>query len=101
VKSFGDMVKQAQKMQRKMSELQSSLDEERFTSSAGGGVVTAVVDGRQRLKEIKIDPAALRDGDASLLEDLVITAVAEAQRASETQMNERMGSITGGFNLPF
>jgi DNA-binding YbaB/EbfC family protein len=84
-----------------MPELQSSLDGERFTSSAGGGVVTAVVDGRQRLKEIKIDPAALRDGDASLLEDLVITAVAEAQRASETQMNERMGSITGGFNLPF
>jgi DNA-binding protein YbaB len=43
----------------------------------------------------------MKDGDASLLEDLIITAVGEAQRASETEMNEKMGKITGGFNLPF
>jgi DNA-binding YbaB/EbfC family protein len=101
VKSFGDMVKQAQKMQRKMDELQAELDEARFESSAGGGVVTAVVDGKQRLKELKISPDALEGGDVTLLEDLVITAVGEAQRASEAEMNERMGSITGGMKLPF
>lgn len=101
MKSFADMVKQAQKMQKKMSELQEQLGEVRFESSAGGGMVTAVVDGRQMLKELKISPDAMKDGDTSLLEDLIITAVGEAQRASEAEMNEKMGKVTGGFNLPF
>jgi DNA-binding YbaB/EbfC family protein len=101
MKSFADMVKQAQKVQKKMTELQEQLGEARFEASAGGGMVTAVVDGRQMLKELKIGPDALKDGDASLLEDLIITAVGEAQRASETEMNEKMGKLTGGFNLPF
>lgn len=101
MKSFGDMMKQAQKMQRKMNELQEQLGEARFEASAGGGQVKAVVDGRQMLKELKIDPEALKDGDAELLEDLVITAIGEAQRASETSMNEQMGKLTGGLPLPF
>ena len=101
MKSFADMVKQAQKMQRKMAELQSELAAARFEASAGGGLVTATVDGRQILKELKIGPDALKDGDASMLEDLVITAVGEAQRASAAEMDEKMGKVTGGFNLPF
>lgn len=101
MKSFADMVKQAQKVQKKMAELQDALAEARFEASAGGGMVTAVVDGKQMLKELKIGPDALKDGDASLLEDLIITAVGEAQRASEAEMNEKMGKLTGGFNLPF
>lgn len=101
MKSFGDMVKQAQKMQKKMSDLQDKLAEERFEASAGGGLVTAIVDGKQRLKELKIGPDALKDGDVSLLEDLIVTAIGEAQRTSEEKMNETIGQITGGFNLPF
>jgi hypothetical protein len=101
MKSFADMVKQAQKMQKKVAELQEQFGEARFESSAGGGMITAVVDGRQMLKELKISPDALKDGDVSLLEDLVITAVGEAQRASEAEMNEKMGKVTGGLNLPF
>jgi DNA-binding YbaB/EbfC family protein len=95
------MVKQAQKMQKKMSDLQDKLAEERFEASAGGGLVTAIVDGKQRLKELKIAPDALKDGDVSLLEDLIVTAIGEAQRTSEEKMNETIGQITGGFNLPF
>ena len=101
MKSFADMVKQAQKMQRKMAELQEELAEARFEASAGGGLVTAVVDGKQILKELKIGPEALKDGDVSMLEDLVITAVGEAQRASSADMDEKMGKVTGGLNLPF
>jgi DNA-binding YbaB/EbfC family protein len=101
MKSFADMVKQAQKIQKKMAEVQEQLGEARFEASAGGGMVNAVVDGRQMLKELKISPEALKDGDASLIEDLIITAVGEAQRASETEMNEKMGKVTGGFNMPF
>ena len=101
MKSFGDMVKQAQKVQKQMAELQEKLKEERFEATAGGGLVKAVVDGKQMLKELKISPEALKDQDLELLEDLILTAVGEAQRASEEHMNESLGKLTGGFKLPF
>ena len=101
MKSFGDMMKQAQKLQKQMAEMQEKLAEARFEASAGGGAVRAVVDGRQMLREIKIDPAALKDADAALIEDLVMAAVSEAQSASDKQMQTTIGKITGGFPLPF
>ncbi len=101
MKSFGDMVKQAQKMQKQMAEMQAQLAEERFEATAGGGVVRAVVDGKQKLHELKLDPEVLKDGDVTLVEDLVLAAVGEAQGASEKHMNETLGKITGGFSLPF
>lgn len=100
MKSFGDMVKQAQKVQQKMTELQAKLADERFEASAGGGMVTAVVDGKQRLKELKIKPEALAEKDVTLLEDLILTAVGEAQKASEEKMNDSIAALTGGFKLP-
>ena len=101
MKSFGDMVKQAQKMQKKMAEMQEQLAEERFEASAGGGAVRVVVDGKQMLKEIKISPDALKDNDVTLLEDLILTAMGQAQKASEEKMNATIGQITGGLKLPF
>lgn len=101
MKSFGDLVKQAQKMQKQMAELEAKLVDERFESSAGGGMVRAVVDGRQMLRELTLSPEALKEGDPTLLEDLILTAVGEAQRTSQTRMQETMGKLTGGMNLPF
>ena len=101
MKSFGDMVKQAQKVQRQMAELQEKLAEDRYEASAGGGLVRAVVDGKQMLRELKLSPELLKDNDVTLIEDLVITAMGEAQRASEAQMQEKLGKLTGGFQLPF
>jgi nucleoid-associated protein EbfC len=101
MKSFGDMVKQAQKVQKQMAELQEKLADERFEATAGGGMVKAVVDGKQMLKEVKINPEALKEADVTLLEDLIITAVSEAQKSSETNMQETMGKLTGGMKLPF
>ena len=101
MKSFGDLMKQAAKMQKQMAEAQERLAEERYQASAGGGMVTAVVDGKQMLKEIKISPEALKDGDPSVLEDLVIAAVGEAQRTSEAEMKAALEKVTGGLNLPF
>jgi hypothetical protein len=101
MKSFGDMVKQAQKLQKQMAEVQAKLAEERYEATAGGGMVKAVVDGKQMLRKLEIKPEALREGDATLIEDLVVAAVSEAQNASEKQMNETLGKLTGGFQLPF
>ena len=101
MKSFGDMMKQAQKVQKQMGELQDKLAEDRYEGSAGGGVVKVVVDGKQMLKELKISPEAMKDGDVTLIEDLVITAVGEAQRTSSEKMAEAYAKLTGGFKLPF
>ena len=101
MKSFGDMVKQAQKLQKQMAEAQEALAAERFEASAGGGLVQVVVDGRKMVKEIKISPEALKESDVTLLEDLIVTAVGEAQRASESKMQETMAKLTGGLGLPF
>jgi len=101
MKSFGDMVKQAQKIQKQMAEVQERLAEDRYEASAGGGLVKVVVDGKQMLKEIAIGPEALKEGDVTLLEDLIITAMGEAQRTSEEQMHEKLGKLTGGLGLPF
>ena len=101
MKSFGDMVKQAQKVQKQMAALQDQLAEARFEASAGGGMVKAVVDGRQMLRGITLSPAVLQETDVTLLEDLILTAVGEAQRASEARMKETLGKLTGGMNLPF
>ena len=101
MKSFGDMVKQAQKVQKKMADLQDKLREERYEASAGGGMVKAVVDGKQTLKELKISPEALAEKDVTLLEDLILTAIGEAQKQSEEKMNATISALTGGFQLPF
>ena len=101
MKSFGDMMKQAQKVQKQMTELQAKLVDERYEATAGGGMVKVIVDGKQMLREIKISPEALKETDVTLLEDLIITAVGEAQRTSSAKMAEQYARLTGGFNLPF
>ncbi len=101
MKSFGDLVKQAQKVQKQMAEMEAKLAEERFESSAGGGMVRAVVDGRQMLKSLTLSPEALQEKDPTLLEDLILTAIGEAQRTSQARAQETMGKLTGGLNLPF
>jgi len=101
LKSFGDMMKQAQKMQKQMGELQEKLAGERYEATSGGGLVKAVVDGKQMLKELKLSPKMLEEKDVTLVEDLLVTAIGEAQRASQEKMTEAYSKVTGGFNLPF
>jgi DNA-binding YbaB/EbfC family protein len=88
-------------MKRDMDELQERLAEERFEASAGGGMVRVVVDGKQMLKEIKLDPGLLAEKDVTLIEDLVLTAVGEAQSRSEAKMHAALKKLAGGMPLPF
>ena len=100
MKSFGDMVKQAQKIQKRMNEVQEQLAQQRYEASAGGGMVKAVVDGKQMLKELKLDPGLLAEKDVTLIEDLVLTAVGEAQKTAKDAYQQSLGKITGGMNMP-
>lgn len=95
-----DMIKQAQKMQADMEKTQAELLEKEYTATAGGGVISATVDGRHTLKTLTIDPEAVDPDDVEMLQDMVIAAVNEAVRSAIEDMSTNMSKITGGMNLP-
>ena len=96
-----NMIKQAQKMQQEMLRLQQELETQEFQGSAGGGAVTAAVNGKHELKSVSIDPAAVDPDDVELLQDMIVAAVNQAMQAAETQASSSMQKLTGGLNLPF
>ena len=95
-----NILRQAQQMQQKLAKLQDELEQETIEASAGGGVVIAVVSGKQNLQSIKIDPVVVDPNDIDMLQDLVLSAVNEAINKSQKLATDRMGSITGNMNLP-
>lgn len=99
-KGLGNIMKQAQLMQQKMARMQQELEGRQVEASAGGGMVTAVVNGKQQLVSLKIEPAAVDPEDVEMLQDLVTAAVNEAIKKSQEMMQEEMGKITGGLNIP-
>ena len=98
--SFGNLQKMAMQMQRDMARVEEELLEARLEGSAGGGVVRAVVSGKQELMELHIDPDAVDPADVEMLQDLVVAAVNDAVRASRDLEKSKMAAITGGLRLP-
>ena len=94
------MIKQAQKMQQEMLRMQEEMENKTFTASAGGGVVTATVNGKHELQALEIDPDAVDPDDVEMLQDMVIAAVNEAMRAADADSANSMSRLTGGLNLP-
>jgi DNA-binding YbaB/EbfC family protein len=99
-KGLGNIMKQAQLMQQKMARMQQELESREVEATSGGGMVTAVVNGKQQLLSLKIEQAAVDPEDVEMLQDLVIAAVNEAIKKSQEMMQEEMGKITGGMNIP-
>ncbi len=97
---IGNIMKQAQQMQRRMAEMQEELENKQVEASAGGGMVTAVVNGKQQLLELKIEPTAVDPEDVEMLQDLVTAAVNEASKQSQQMAQDEMSKITGGMNIP-
>ncbi len=98
--NMGDMLKQAQKMQRQMAKVQEELKERVVEETAGGGMVQALVNGHQELVSLKINPDVVDPNDVEMLEDLILSAIHSATKKSREMANEAMGKITGGLNLP-
>lgn len=94
-----NMIKQAQKMQQDMMKMQTELEEKEYEASAGGGVVTAKVNGKKELISITIDPEAVDHEDVEMLQDMIVAAVNEAIRKADSSMAESMSKLTGGLNL--
>ena len=99
-KGLGNVMKQAQQMQQKMTRLQQELEGREVEATAGGGMITAVVNGKQKLVSLKIEKDVVDPEDVDMLQDLVVAAVNEAIKKSQDMMQEEMGKITGGMNIP-
>ena len=98
--NINQLMKQAGQMQNKMKALQKELDVKEFEVSSGGGMVTALVNGKQELLDIKIKRECVDPNDVGMLEDLVKTAVAGALKESSETVSNAMSKLTGGMNLP-
>jgi len=97
---MGNIMKQAQMMQKRMAQVQQELEERRIEVSAGGGMVTAVVSGKQQLLSLTIDPKAVDPDDVEMLQDLVVAAISEALKQSQQLAQDEMSKVTGGMNIP-
>jgi len=100
VKGFGNMMKEAQKLQAQMEKMQEEIAKKTVDATAGGGMVTVQANGKQELLSIKIDPEVINKDDAQMLEDLVLAACNEALRKSRELVQQEMGKITGGLKIP-
>lgn len=99
--NLSQLMQLSQQVQTKMTQLQRDLDTSSQSATAGGGMVTATVDGRGTVREIKIDPVCVDPEDVEMLEDLVLAAVSEAQSKARAAYETRMQSVTGGLaNIP-
>lgn len=100
MKGIGNILKQAQEMHSRISQLQEEMAARRVESSSGGGMVSVEMNGKQELLSIWIDPEVVNKDDVEMLQDLIRAAVNEAIRKSQEMMTEEMKKITGGLNLP-
>lgn len=100
MKGMNEMIRQAQVMQRKMSEKQEELKAKTVEASSGGGMVTVIVTGGQEVVGVNIEESVMEAGDVEMLQDLVMTAANEALKKSKEMMEKELSSITGGLNIP-
>lgn len=98
--NMGQLLKQAQKFQAKMAELQEELNQRTVEASAGGGMVTAVANGKQEVLSITIDREVVDPDDVEMLQDLILAAVNDALNRAKDMTNEEMGKLTKGMNIP-
>ena len=97
---MGKLMKQAQQMQSKMMRVQEELEAKTVEATSGGGMVTAVVNGKHELISLKIEKDVVDPADIEMLQDLVVAAVNEGVRKAQEMAQEEMSKITGGLNIP-
>ena len=91
------MMKQAQKMQQEMLRMQEEMENKTYTAKAGGGMVSATVNGKHEVLGLEINPEAVDPDDVEMLQDMVIAAVNEAFRTADADAQNNMAKLTGGF----
>lgn len=97
---MGDLMRQAQKMQQRLAEVQQGLKDRIVEGTAGGNMVRVLVNGQQEIVAVKIDPSVVDPTDVAMLEDLVLAAARQGLKKSRELANEEMGKVTGGALPP-
>lgn len=100
MQNFGNIMKQAKKMQERMAQLQDELASKKVDATAGGGMVSVTVNGKFELLSIKIEKEVVNPDDVDMLQDLVVAAVNEGIRKAQEMAASEMGKITGGLQIP-
>jgi DNA-binding YbaB/EbfC family protein len=100
MKSFSNMMKQAQELQGRMADLQAEMERAQVEGRSGGGLVVVTLNGKGEMTGIKIDPSLLKPGEAEIAEDLIVAAHTDAKAKVEQLLQEKMQSLTGGLPLP-
>lgn len=98
--NMNQVIKQAQKMQDQITELQSDIEEREFTASSGGGAVEVTLSGKKEIKSLTLKPEVVDPEDIEMLQDLIISAINEAVNNIETTTESEMLKITGGVSIP-
>ena len=98
--NMGQIMKQAQQFQAKMAKLQEEVGDRTVEASAGGGMISVVANGRQEIISVHIDKEVIDPDDAEMLQDLIMAAVNDALSRARDMMNEEMGKLTKGLNIP-
>lgn len=98
--NFGNIMKQAKKLQEKMANLQKELEIKTVEASAGGGMVAVVVNGKHEIVSLKIEKEVVNSEDTEMLQDLIMAAVNEGIRKSQEMASAEMAKITGGLSIP-
>lgn len=98
---FFKILEQFKQMQGRLQQTQEELGRQSFTASAGGGMVTVECDGKMQVKRVKLDKSVVNADDIEMLEDLLVVAIAEAQKKAAEFATAEMGKVTGGIDLPF
>ena len=93
------LMKQAQKMQQDMIRMQEEQEAKTFSAQAGGGMVTAVVNGKHELQDLQINPEAVDPEDVEMLQDMIMAAVNQAMETADKEAANNMSRLTGGLNL--
>jgi DNA-binding YbaB/EbfC family protein len=99
-KGMTGILKQAQKMQAQLGRIQEEMAERTTEASSGGGMVTVLINGKQEILSVTIDPEVVNPEDVDMLQDLIVAAVNEAIRRSQEMVAEEMKKITGGLSIP-
>ena len=94
------VIKQAQKMQERMAELQAELDEREYDFTVGGGMITIKMNGKKEMQSIEIKPEVVDPDDIEMLQDLIVAGVNEAISSIEKTNNGEMSKVTGNLNIP-
>ena len=100
IPNMGNLLKQAQKFQSEIAKLQEELGDRTVETSSGGGMVSVVVNGRQEILSINIDPEVINPDDPDMLKDLILSAVNDGLSRAKNMVNEEMGKLTSGLNIP-